>query len=313
MQFVSIIVVTYNSSKYVEETLESISSQTWPELELIITDDFSTDNTVELCREWLQHNQQRFVRTEMITVEKNTGISANCNRGLKASKGYWIHFCAGDDILLPDCIELNMKYIAENPDARVVFSQVKVYQDSFDEHNYRRTIPDTYPHNLMSTKYSAEEQYRILLLSDRITYTPSYFFNKHAIHEVGGYDERNKLVEDYPMWLRLTKAGYKLHYFHSPTAGYRIHSGATNNTGETLFKPSVINSFRVRQKYAHPYLPALLVWKEFWVYQISVLFLKMGWNKPTPVTKATYKMLTVTLNPFLYLAKLSQILQKNHA
>ena len=100
---VSIIVITYNSSKYVLETLESAKAQTYQNIELIVSDDCSTDNTVEICHNWIEQNKERFVRTELITVEKNTGIAPNCNRGVKAAKGEWVKLIAGDDVLHQNC------------------------------------------------------------------------------------------------------------------------------------------------------------------------------------------------------------------
>ena len=61
---VSIIVVTYNSSLYVRETLESAKRQSYRNLELIVTDDASKDDTVKICREWIENNKNRFVRFE---------------------------------------------------------------------------------------------------------------------------------------------------------------------------------------------------------------------------------------------------------
>src|SRR5438309_3687253 len=93
---VSVIVLTYNSAITVLETLESIKQQTFRNIELIITDDCSKDNTVEICSNWLNSNKGIFVRVIILEVDKNTGTSANCNRGLKASTGQWIKFIAGD-------------------------------------------------------------------------------------------------------------------------------------------------------------------------------------------------------------------------
>lgn len=67
---VSVSVITYNSAKTVIETLDSIKAQTYQNIELIVSDDCSTDNTVEICRDWLTKNEKRFVRMELITVEK---------------------------------------------------------------------------------------------------------------------------------------------------------------------------------------------------------------------------------------------------
>ena len=133
MPLVSVAVVTYNSSKTVIETLDSIFNQTYPNLELIVSDDRSTDNTVEICREWIDAHKERFVRTELLTVEKNTGVSANMNRGADACEGEWVKDIAGDDVLLPDCVETCVEYIQNHPEAVCVFANVEVFGGDEDE------------------------------------------------------------------------------------------------------------------------------------------------------------------------------------
>ncbi len=113
-QLVSIAVIIYNSSKYVVEMLESVKAQTYANIELIISDDHSTDDTVNVCQQWIEKNKEKFIRTDLITTPENKGVSANCtncNRGIKAAQGEWIKFIAGDDILLPECIEDNMNLL----------------------------------------------------------------------------------------------------------------------------------------------------------------------------------------------------------
>jgi glycosyltransferase involved in cell wall biosynthesis len=301
---VSVPVLTYNAALYVEETLESIFNQTYDTIELIVSDDCSKDNTLEIVQKWCEQERvnNRFKAIKILTVQRNTGVSANCNRAINASSGEWIKFIAGDDILLPTCIEDNMIFIQENLNATIVFSQVDVYQDTFEQGNYKKTIPATYPDNLMHKKFSALEQFKILVQSDRINYTPSYFFNKQTILSIGGYDESNQLVEDYPMWLKLTRAGIRLFYFHKPTVGYRIHSDATNNTGDDLlFKPSVINSHSIRKKNAHAFLPWLQVMKENWAYNVTLFFKWAGIIQNSTFNSILYKLATIFFNPFFYL------------
>ena len=84
---VSVVVITYNSSKYILECLDSIYNQTYQKIELIISDDCSKDNTVEICRDWLAVNDDRFLGTNLVLSEINTGVSANCNRGVHVSHG----------------------------------------------------------------------------------------------------------------------------------------------------------------------------------------------------------------------------------
>jgi alpha-1,3-rhamnosyltransferase len=300
---VTIPVVTYNAAEFVVETLESIFNQTHQNIQLIISDDCSKDNTVELVEKWCDQTRvkERFADIRIITVPNNTGVAANMNRCIKAGDAEWINFIAGDDILLPNCIEDNLKFVSENQEARIIFSQVKIYQDTFEEQNFIRTTPLEFPNNLMHPNLSANDQYQLLLLSDRIHYTPSFFCNKNTMLKFGGFNEDNRLVEDYPMWLKLTKSGEKLYYFHKETVGYRIHKNALNNVGShVLFKPQVIKAHKIRQLYAHPYLPWEIGMREQHVYNISLIFQKLGWNKKTAVYSFLYRLTTVYLNPFQY-------------
>ena len=200
---VSVPVATYNSVDFIIETLESIYNQTYKEIELLISDDFSTDGTIEKVDEWIKQERviNRFVRIEFIKVPANTGISANCNRFIKACKSDWIKMIAGDDILLPNCIEDNMKFIAENPEAQIVFSQVRLYEGTFEEKNFLKTIPKSFPDNMMNPSFTAQDQYKILLIADRLHYMQSIILDKKAIEKVGGYEQDFILILSRKRWI----------------------------------------------------------------------------------------------------------------
>ena len=279
-------------------------------MELIVSDDASSDQTVALTEKWLRENSDRFVRTEIVTVKNNTGVSANCNRSIAAAKAAWIKFIAGDDILLPTCVEDNMHFVAENPEAKVVFSQVLMYRDSFVPSNFMYMIPQGYPMNIMNPSYTAADQFKLLLLSDRINFTPSYFFGKEAVVSVGGYNEKNRIVEDYPMWLKLTQAGTKLYFMEKQTVGYRQHANAINNKIESvLIKPSVLKSYPFRKEFVHKYLPWDIVKSERYTMFFAVLFNTIGWNKKASFYPNFFLVLTVYLNPFKYIIFIRKILK----
>lgn len=306
---VTITVFSYNSAAFVQETLESAYNQTYSNLALVVSDDCSKDNSLAIVQEWLAQERvkDRFQSIKVLTVAENTGVSANCNRCIAAAPSDWIKFLAGDDILLPNAIQDYMQFVHDVPQAQVVFAQVKVYQDTFEEKNYVRTTPLDYPYNLMDQRWSAKDQYEILLVQDRIHYTPAVFFNKQAVLRVGGYDEEHRLAEDYPMWLKLTRAGERLYYLHKPTAGYRIHYNAANNTGqEVLFKPSALYTFEIRKRVAHRYLPWEMVASEYHVYCITRWFQQFGWNKKQPFYQLMYRLGCFYLNPFHYIYSLKK-------
>ncbi len=238
---VSIIVITYNSAKYVIETLESARAQTCKNIELIVSDDCSTDDTINICTEWLNGNKKRFVRTELITVERNTGISANCNRGIKASVGVWIKLIAGDDILLRNCISDNIQFIQQNPGVDLLFSEIETFGDRADNHQELKDhkTPDFF-------YKTAKQQFNQLVVKNRV-FAPSSFIKLALIKEIGGFDERIKNLEDRPFWIKATKAGYKLFYMPIPTVGYRVHSGSIYNSHSDKLHNEKINLFYLYQ------------------------------------------------------------------
>ncbi len=301
MILVSIVVATYNSSEFVLETLESIKKQTYSPIELIVSDDGSQDNTIELTKTWLKQNESRFVRTEIVTVLENTGVSANCNRCIKASQADWIKMIAGDDILLPNCIEDNINFIRQHPETKILFSYVKLYRNTFYDESFIATIPGAFPSNIMAPHFTPAHQFKLLLLSDRIHFTPSYFFNKEVLLSVGGYDEQNKIAEDYPMWLKLTKAGLRLEFMEKITVGYRQHDKALNNIeANVIFKPMLVKTFSFRRKTVFPYLPWDIAAAEIWTMVIQKLFIRFNWNKKVSTFTFLFRFATVYANPFQY-------------
>src|SRR5574344_605243 len=106
---VSIIVITYNSSRFVLETLESAYRQTYQDIELIVSDDCSTDDTYDICQQWVNSHKERFCRVLCTRTSHNGGICWNYNHALKFAQGNWIKYIAGDDILNNNCID---RYVA---------------------------------------------------------------------------------------------------------------------------------------------------------------------------------------------------------
>lgn len=248
---VSIPVITYNSAKTVLETLESIKAQTYPNIELIISDDCSKDNTVELCSEWIANNQERFVRTQIVTVDNNTGVSANFNRADAACCGVWVKPIAGDDILIHTCIEDNVRYINEHKEAVVVFSRVEAFGENQDVvEKYKGNGVFDYSFFTKST----EEQWESLVYDDAHIPAPTSFYNKEAIEKSGvKNDERLPLIEDEPKWINLLKAGIHLHFFDRETVMYRVGAPEALSSPNHVMSPKQIDSiFRFYFYYKFP-------------------------------------------------------------
>jgi glycosyltransferase involved in cell wall biosynthesis len=311
---VSVIIVSYNSSLFIVETLESISRQTWKNLELIITDDCSKDDTVEICRNWLNKNSQRFTSSRIITSERNTGVSANANRGLTVSAGEWIKFLGADDTLKSKCIEENMLWISFRPEIRVLFSQIDIFRDTFDNVNLIKTTPGLplESSSLLAPEKNAESQYKMLLVCDRMHFTPSVFIQSETLISVGGFDERFAMVEDYPLWLNLTKNKHKLYFMDKVTVNYRQHSLAANNTGlPNLVNPNYFKSEHFRRICTYPFLPFDVRLNQRFIWIVSQLFRLSLFNKDKKLNRAFLRLLTVYLNPFRYFIYFKKRITKN--
>lgn len=215
---ISVPVVTYNSSKTVLETLDSIYNQTYENLELIVSDDCSTDNTVDICQEWINAHKERFVRTELLVLEKNTGVSANMNRAEAACQGEWVKPIAGDDILMPDCIETYVDYVSKHSDAIYVFSKVETFGGEEDRRN---VIESQFLYEFFN--WPIERQYDFLTLERNCIPAATSFYNQNRIMKLGvKNDERIPLLEDWPRWINLLKKGVRFCFIDKVLVKYRV-------------------------------------------------------------------------------------------
>ena len=240
LPLVSIIVITYNSSKYVLETLESAKAQTYQNIELIISDDGSTDKTIEICENWLAENKERFVHSQIITVEKNTGIPANCNRGVKASKGEWLKLIAGDDILLEDCVQLNINFNVENRNLISVSNMICVSGYENRKHSSGEKFKKFF--NTSTNQFLMYIRYPLFLN------TPSLFYHREVYNKVNGFDERIKILEDIPFFVKVLRNNYHIAFNPSFTVKYRLHQESLSNKDNINLNDALKSTFYLFRK-----------------------------------------------------------------
>jgi alpha-1,3-rhamnosyltransferase len=206
------------------EALESAKNQIYKNIELIISDDCSSDNTVEICKKWIEENKSRFINTKIIKAKVNQGIPANCNQGIKIAEGEWIRIIAGDDALIFESTKKYIDYIniPNNKNIEVLHSNAQWYNGNFSDENKLRVRPlDHYKLNEPSA--TAEEQFQILLRSNKVS-AGTIFIKREIFHRIGLYDEEPRLWEDRPMLLKMTQNGIKLHYLDFLSLKYRKHA-----------------------------------------------------------------------------------------
>lgn len=139
MTKVSIIIPVYEVSAYVEHCLKSVMCQTYEDIECIIVDDATTDDSIKKC-ERLIDEYQRPMQFRILHHETNRGLSASRNTGLSVAKGDYIYYLDGDDEITPDCIEKLMVPVMED-------SSIDMVQGSFQREQWDKKVdgnPDCY-------------------------------------------------------------------------------------------------------------------------------------------------------------------------
>lgn len=216
MPLISVVILSYNSSKTIIETLDSILAQTYQNVELIIADDASQDNSVDLCRQWGQQHEGRFVRMVIMPTEQNRGISGNANRGCRAAHGEWLKVLAADDLLTPNALADLVDFVAERPDTDIVFSKVKPFGDTETASQWLYFDPGLLLNRLTHT------QMLIRIFQGNFLPAASAFVKRSCYEELGGYEESIPLMEDWPFWIKAICRHRQLAFLNKYTACYRF-------------------------------------------------------------------------------------------
>ncbi len=236
---VSIIVISYNSAEYILETLESAKNQSYKNIELIISDDGSQDDTISICENWLKNNGKRFIDSKVISVSKNTGTPSNCNRGVEASKGEWIKVIAGDDLFFPNAIETVLEYaIKENK--KFIVTDVEFFRDNKTVNGYgnSRLIRQFFDRKTPQDKLKYYYRESVFLNS------PTYFYHKDVFDINKGYDESFKVLEDNPFIIRTLRNNIDISFLNQKTVRYRLNNSSVTSVGSPLILNDLFNCYK---------------------------------------------------------------------
>lgn len=247
---VSVIVPSYNHSKYIEECVESIVNQTYSNYELIVIDDGSTDNSVEIL-ERLQ-NKYNF----QLVVQENIGLTKTLNKALSLSSGKYISIIASDDYWKTEKIKYQIECLENNLEVKLCFTDV-IYVDGNSKMIDRRSYQERGV-KLLQT-------FEDVLLNAKLP-PASLMFKRSDLEKIGGFDETLK-VEDLDLWLNILKEGGYAKIIPEKLAFYRDYEGNTHKNKvidlvedhivtikkyceySTLRKKAILNEWYIRSGY----------------------------------------------------------------
>lgn len=178
-ELVSIIMPSYNTGKFIAESIKSVLAQTYQDFELIIVDDCSTDDTEEVVKSF---NDSRII---FIKNETNSGAAVSRNRALREAKGKWIAFLDSDDLWMPQKLELQLNFMKENGYA-FTYTDYKIVTPSGEELPYIYTAPN---------KVNKRKLYNYCYFS---TITVMYDSDVVGLIQIADVKKNN----DYAMWFK---------------------------------------------------------------------------------------------------------------
>jgi alpha-1,3-rhamnosyltransferase len=239
MKLVSVIVIAYRSAETIVETLDSIKKQTYKNIELIVTDDCSPDNTVEVVQKWIDDNKTSLKDIKLVTTDKNTGLPGNINRALKQATGDYIKIIAADDLMAEIAIDEYVRFCDNNPD-KVPIGKVHLFvEGKADIDNIQKYCNNCYKFAQKPYK----EQYRMLLKQNVILAPSASFYPMELVRRLGGYDESYKWFEDYPMNLKVMHKGVGFGLIDKELVWYRITSGSVTASRQKQLKKTEAKLF----------------------------------------------------------------------
>ncbi len=179
---VSVVIPTFNRAHYVVETINSVLAQTLKDLEVIVVDDGSTDNTREAV--------EKFGDPVKYVYQNNGGVASASNAGFRSSTGEYVGLLGDDDLWLSNKLEVQVKELDRNPQLGFVCSQADVFNDDGILYTLKR--------------YDNKDTYEDLFNNNFVP-TLTVLMRRSCVEQIGFLDETIASAEDYDYWLRLAR------------------------------------------------------------------------------------------------------------
>lgn len=241
---ISVVIPCYNAERYVAAAVRSVLAQNWPNLEILVVDDGSSDRSAELVRD-------TFPEVTLLQ-QVNQGVAVARNSGIAHAQGDWIAFLDADDIWLPGKLHAQWQLLSAIPGARMTYTAWQVWTST------EPTPPSEFLAALLSQAGDIDRWsgatgwiYPQLLL-DCVVWTSTVLAHHSVFTEVGQFDPMLRIGEDYDLWLRASRVTQILR-MPRPYALYRMHPASiTKTVPEKNYRNLVVGRALARWGYCSP-------------------------------------------------------------
>ena len=213
MKKVSVIIPSYNAALYLDETIRSVLNQTYRDLEIIIVDDASTDNTGEVLEKYLDDPRMKCIRNQ-----KNSGLSFSRNAGIAASEGNLIAFLDADDIYLPEKLEKQIKCFDKNRYSLISYTNAIYFKDNENK-------------DVLSTRYHFSGDVFYFLKRSNFIAVSTVMLEREMFKKYKFNENLSAMGHgDWEFYLRLSRDGIKFVYIEKALSKIRVRKNAMTST-----------------------------------------------------------------------------------
>jgi glycosyltransferase involved in cell wall biosynthesis len=181
-KLVSIVLPVYNGARFLHQSIDSCLQQTYRNIELIVVDDGSNDETVKIIAGYVNRDH----RIRSVTHKRNRGLPAALNTGFANSKGAYLTWTSDDNLYEPEALQLMVNYLEDYPEIAMVCCDVKTIDSAGRQLKLWRSLLADEPGGL--------------------SIQGCFLYRRRVYESIGDYDEELFLVEDYDYWLRVNRS-----------------------------------------------------------------------------------------------------------
>jgi len=232
MKRVSVILPTFNGMRYIRKAIDSVLSQTYNNIELIVVVDGSTDDTASIL------NQYTDPRLKIIFHQTNQGLPQALNTGFAYSTGDYLTWTSDDNRYIAQAIAVMVEYLEIHSDVAFVYAPYWEIGENEDTMRLKKVWPSDMILNFNPVG-------------------PCFLYHRYVYEEIGEYDTSTFLFEDYDYWLRISQK-FKIKSLAEPLYYYRLHKNALTGQPGVIHKRWRLGTRMKRERFGLP-------WHRYWL------------------------------------------------